>query len=633
MLSATAPDETQVAPGPALGPARETPPPRRALAPGVTISQDGTATWTIPLSVSVKLGEGLVVAPAESPAAVLPPSARATGGADGTPRQTPAASTAGPGDDREAILTAARRDFRGRADVVGVRLGYVFRNGWITKEPALVVTVRRKHPLSTLREAGITALPDTFHGLPVEVVNPTVEELVAAARGPVAAEAVFGDTDTLAQEILYKPPTGASLRKVTDRMRVIAHVSPDAGWTTLKPFLDGARQRLVIGMYDFGAPHIADAVEAVGRRVDFQKTTLVMQAGESVGSGTKADDLTDNELVKKLRSTLGSRFENAWVKIGRVNGWVASSYHIKVVVRDHTAFWLSSGNLQSSNQPDIDPLNEHPRSPKALSTYNREWHAVVEHAGLAQEYEKFLLQDFRANKDFDPGESAPILALQDLPDLFVPEALLDPVTVERAGAIEYFPPLNLDRTVTVTPLLTPDNYHASAVDLITSAQRELLIQNQTFNAPGQNHQALREIMEAVRERQRRGVAVRVIFRVLLASTARQVLEELQDFGFDADSIRVQKNCHTKGIVVDRRRVMLGSQNLSNDGVSVNRDASLLFDDEEVATYFARIFEHDWQNLARPDIGHEALAVEVASAGDRTPPGMVRLTWKDNMEMA
>jgi len=39
-----------------------------------------------------------------------------------------------------------------------------------------------------------------------------------------------------------------------------------------------------------------------------------------------------------------------------VNGWVASSYHIKVAVRDDEAAWLSSGNWQSSNQPPADPL-------------------------------------------------------------------------------------------------------------------------------------------------------------------------------------------------------------------------------------------------------------------------------------
>jgi phosphatidylserine/phosphatidylglycerophosphate/cardiolipin synthase-like enzyme len=86
------------------------------------------------------------------------------------------------------------------------------------------------------------------------------------------------------------------------------------------------------------------------------------------------------------------------------------------------------------------------------------------------------------------------------------------------------------------------------------------------------------------------------------------------------------------IVVDRKRVLLGSQNWSNDGVSVNRDASLLFDDEELAGYFAKIFDHNWNNLAKRDIGSERVPIELVAADESTPPGMVRLSWKDYMEM-
>jgi V8-like Glu-specific endopeptidase len=601
----------------------------------VVVAADGTATWTIPMVVSVKIGTAAATGAAAAPSAMTPTRSSSEPDGAGTitsgSGQTAAPRMIAGRGNRAEVLAAATRELAGRADVLGVRLGYVFKNGWITKDPALVVTVARKQPLAALRESSISPLPESFSGLPVEVTNPTVEDLVRLSRGSAMSELAFGGAETLPEEILYQPPAGATLEKVTAPMRVVAHVSPDAGWPTLGPFLAATAKRLVIGMYDFGAPHVADAVEVAGKRAGFGKMTLVMQAGEDVGSGTKSDDLKDEEVVDKLRHGLGNKFENAWVKIGRVNGWVASSYHIKVVVRDGMAFWLSSGNLQSSNQPDIDPVNEPQPNPKWLSMYNREWHAIVEHAALARTYEQFLLQDFQQNRNHDPNEAlAP--GLRNLPDVLVPEALFVVVAAERADAIRYFAPYQQSRTFTVRPLLTPDNYRQYAVELIKGAERELLIQNQTFNAPGANQDALREIMEAIRDKQRAGVAVRIIFRVLFPSKARKVLEDLQDFGFDANSIKVQRNCHTKGIVVDRKRVMLGSQNLSNDGVSVNRDASLLFDDEELAKYFGGIFDHDWQNLAKQDIGHESLAVEVASAADPVPRGMVRLTWKDYMEM-
>jgi phosphatidylserine/phosphatidylglycerophosphate/cardiolipin synthase-like enzyme len=106
------------------------------------------------------------------------------------------------------------------------------------------------------------------------------------------------------------------------------------------------------------------------------------------------------------------------------------------------------------------------------------------------------------------------------------------------------------------------------------------------------------------------------------------LERLKDCGLDLANVKVQVNCHTKGIVVDRRRVLIGSQNWSNHGVSVNRDASLLFEDAPLAEYFAEIFAHDWHNLAQPRIGSEWAPVVVAAPGAVTPAGMVRVTWGD-----
>ena len=43
--------------------------------------------------------------------------------------------------------------------------------------------------------------------------------------------------------------------------------------------------------------------------------------------------------------------------------------------------------------------------------------------------------------------------------------------------------------------------------------------------------------------------------------------------------------------------MFGSHNWSNEGVKTNRDASLIFDDEEIAAYLAKVYDYDWNRLA------------------------------------
>ncbi len=611
----TAPTASRVS-APVEGRVRQQDPAGGGLS-AVSHDADGNATWTIPISVSIRVGQAPVVQPQAAPV-VLPVQ---------TPITQLAATLAAEGNFN-AILAEAQKTLGARADVLKVRLGYVFKDGWITQDRAIVVTVRRRHTLKQLDDAAIDPLPTMFHGMRVEVTNPTLRELVRSIQGPAAEEAVFGtDIARLAGEITYRPPNNAPLLDpVIDQMRVIAHVSPDNGWPQLKNFLVGTKKRLVVGMYDFGAPHIVESVKAAGAGAQFEKLTLAMQKGQQVGKKTKADDLTDQETVDAIRDELGSKFENTWVKIGTVNGWVAYSYHIKVAVRDHMALWLSSGNWQSSNQPDADPLNEHPQKRQWLTKYNREWHAIIEHAGLAKTFEAYLLNDFEANKGETPNES---LAF---PDLLLPGALVVPSPEEASKPFQYFPAFDERRQFTVRPLLTPDNFRKHVLEMIESAEEQLLIQNQTFNNPEDGQDALAELIDAVLARQLAGVDVRIIFRINNSSDARETISGLVHRGFDEKNIKVQLNCHTKGVVVDRKRVLCGSQNWSNSGVSDNRDASLLFEDTGLAKYFADIFEHDWKNLATQNIGNESLAAEIVPVDKPTPRGMIRVRWKDIQEM-
>ena len=344
----------------------------------------------------------------------------------------------------------------------------------------------------------------------------------------------------------------------------------------------------------------------------------------ALNDGTKADDLDNSEAAKELSNALKSKFECAFVTLGTVNGWVASAYHIKVAVRDDSSFWLSSGNWQSSNQPDITPLDDNPQTIGALQTYNREWHTIVQHEGLAKTLQAFLVNDFKNNP---PSTAEAKFAMPDLPDLFVP-VMVPGVGLEAKPQFQYFKPFSDNRQFTVTPMLTPDDFVNPVVSLINGAQSEILVQNQTFNAPTAGQADLARLIDAIIERQRQGVAVRIIIRSFMASKDRKNLELLTDRGLKIGTVRFQLNSHTKGIIIDRKQVLIGSQNWSQLGVTLNRDASVLFDDEPLANYFGEIFDHDWTNLASPKIGSEMLGARVASPGEATPAGFRRINAAD-----
>jgi phosphatidylserine/phosphatidylglycerophosphate/cardiolipin synthase-like enzyme/V8-like Glu-specific endopeptidase len=580
----------------------------------VTVSADGIATWTLPLQVSVALGA------LPQPRAPQEPAA--------PPQTPPAADASIAAPDLDTVLRHAREKLMaGRTDVIGIRDGWTFDDNGITDTRALVVTVKRKRPPAELAAAGVTELPSTFMGYPVEIMGPTVEDLLRQNVGPQRTEAMMEATVT-AEEILYRPPPDLSLDPVTATMRVVAHVSPDAGWATLRPFIAGARRRLVGAMYEFTAEHVREALTAAAQRQGFEKLTLALDSAR--GSPNNPAHIRDSEaMVRDMREVLGDRLEVSWVKRGSVNGWIEHDYHIKVLVRDGKAFWLSSGNWKPSGQPEQDPRNDQAMLRRLLLEENREWHVIIEHAGLAATYQKAILHDFENNRLTRPEEFAEIL-----PELWFLSAAR-PLAEEALAAVTFFEPFDERREFTVRPILTPDNYLDAVVPVVKSAQHSILLQNQTLKRPKpENDPRFHEFWSTVAAKQQQGLDVRLIFRIheMNPAQARVDFEELRRFGFDPRRIKIQKGCHTKGLVIDGKKVLIGSHNLSNMGATTNRDASLLFDDQSLAEYFTRLFEHDWRNVAEVLSRRHWRGSEFRMAeGGAAPEGFTRFDWGEWFE--
>jgi phosphatidylserine/phosphatidylglycerophosphate/cardiolipin synthase-like enzyme len=105
-------------------------------------------------------------------------------------------------------------------------------------------------------------------------------------------------------------------------------------------------------------------------------------------------------------------------------------------------------------------------------------------------------------------------------------------------------------------------------------------------------------------------------------------------GVDIDrQLRRIDNHHTKSMIVDGRRVLLGSHNWSKPGVTLNRDASLIFDDANIAGYYAEAFEVDWarstpiapkRHVGGPGAVREAVGAE-------PPPGYRRIRLSELMK--
>ena len=154
--------------------------------------------------------------------------------------------------------------------------------------------------------------------------------------------------------------------------------------------------------------------------------------------------------------------------------------------------------------------------------------------------------------------------------------------------------------IKIAPLLTPDpGVYAGAVkDLIASATQTLYMQFQYIEPPKTGDptaQPFIDLINAVIDRQAHGVDVKIILRDVEKVG---YLEQLRTMGLDVVTrVKIQKNVHNKGIIVDGAAVLVSSQNWSADGTLNNRDAGVIIYRPEAAQYFQQVFLHDWEHLA------------------------------------
>lgn len=105
-------------------------------------------------------------------------------------------------------------------------------------------------------------------------------------------------------------------------------------------------------------------------------------------------------------------------------------------------------------------------------------------------------------------------------------------------------------------------------------------------------------------------------------------------GVDIDRrLRCIDDHHTKGMIVDGRRVLLGSHNWSKPGVTLNRDASLIFDDANIAGYYAEAFEVDWarSNPIKPKRHADRSPAVREAVGVQPSPGYRRIRLSELMK--
>jgi hypothetical protein len=619
---------TSVAPGPTT------------TAPVPTAAAGGTATvaaaagasvsLTIPVTVTVSIGtpqtnvarQTSTVTTTAGPAA----AGTTTTGTSTDPNVTAATTSTQPLAVPVSRVEEVLPDYWDQRPegVLAARVGYFDKDDTVGDVPCIAVSVKPSM-LSTF-ELGA---PTLYKGVPVRYLPADVDEQVQAMPGLESVDSISYDDDSRTADRF-------SFTQINEPMEVTLHVGPEYSWEVLEKFINDSPARLVSAMYEFHAPHIKDALQArleaggsLTMVLDNATFAKVRNQAESFDRVKVFEDWADRFAFTRIVAPEG------------LTGLISDSYHIKVTVRDDDTFWLSSGNWKAgSSQPIITQAQRDNAAEEDLPG-NREWHVVIKNKKLATRFRSHILQDLKRSGDLG-GEVLPKSMLEetfvDIPieETLVLEERRPPGRVLKPRTI----PFSQTRKIKVRPLLTPDQagsvYSEAVLSLIQLARTSLLFQIPYIGMPPnprQDRGFIDELIRALTQKLKTLDDARVLLRFggQRFSAPAHAAWFFKSKGVDIDNrLRVIDDHHTKGMIVDGQRVLLGSHNWSKPGVTLNRDASLLFDDEEVATYYTEAFEIDWAraNRVRPKKFVKTEAVVLEAVGDAPPPGFQRVRLSD-----
>jgi len=139
--------------------------------------------------------------------------------------------------------------------------------------------------------------------------------------------------------------------------------------------------------------------------------------------------------------------------------------------------------------------------------------------------------------------------------------------------------------VTISALFSPDA-EDDLLALINSATKSIDIEIYTFSSD--------EVVSALIKAKNRGVNVRVIMeKRIIGKQNEETFVALSAAGVKVRWASTEfKLTHSKFMVIDGTRVLVGSHNLSKNALRQNREASVIFTGPEVSE-FIKVFEEDW----------------------------------------
>ncbi len=342
---------------------------------------------------------------------------------------------------------------------------------------------------------------------------------------------------------------------------VTAFVSPDCSFSILQSELDNASSSLYINLYQFENPYLMDLVlDALDRGVN----VFLLLEGNPIGG------INDEELyiAAKIRARGGEvRFA--------IDPFIN---HAKYVVIDRETTIIMTENWKNTGIPYNNTFG------------NRGWGIVIRDQAVADYFKAVFVDDFQRGEGYLQEGLETESISRDIP---------------KSAYIPVFVPLTLNCNFTLLPVLAPDTAMSNETILgaIYEAEESILVQQ--FSTSRFWADADNPFIFALIEAARRGCEVKVLLdsKYLagynnndeVISWLRQVAAaenlDLEAELADLNSLGLVK-IHNKGLIIDDGKMVIASLNWNANSIH-NREAGVIIENAEIASFFNAAFFHDW----------------------------------------
>jgi phosphatidylserine/phosphatidylglycerophosphate/cardiolipin synthase-like enzyme len=346
---------------------------------------------------------------------------------------------------------------------------------------------------------------------------------------------------------------------------VTAFVAPDCSYEVFGAAVAGAEREILVNVYEFTDEKMAEDLIAARER---GVTVTVLLEGGPVGGVSSEGRAVAGALNRSGIPVLAMTTTGAAHAKYRYD-------HAKYLVIDGRTVLLGSENFKPGGYP----------APGLQG--NRGWGVLLKDPELAAYFREVFL--------FDAGGGDIVPLEGTAAELYTPWA--PDYTIE-------FAPCRAEGA-RVTPVVSPET-SVLILELIESAEENIAIEQAyiTNETPSE----LNPYLAAAINASRRGVAVRVLLDSAWFNTEGdadndemvEIINQIavaEGLPLEARLADLEANnldkIHNKGVVVDRRVVLVSSINWNANSPAFNREAGVIVEHPDIAGYYIAVFEDDW----------------------------------------